>query len=130
MMNSVTRTVRRPSRQWTVRVSYPENCRLSPSDRTMTSYAIHKVFADGIVDICTLRDLRRMLHPTGAAADAVDTQLRLIHCERFERLPPEVVAVVPDLIGAFLGVSVQPIDEDAQATTRAVLEHAADAVPA
>jgi hypothetical protein len=116
------RFARRAARAWNVRVEFPERCPRSDAEKTMVAYAVHKVFVDRYVDISTLRDVRRLLDQGTEARpdDAVEMQLRLLHCEKFERLPAEVLDLVPTLVGRYLGVTVTRLAGDDVPTLRPV----------
>jgi hypothetical protein len=117
------RITRRATRAWNIRVEFPATCTRSEAEKTMVAYAIHKLFGDGYVDISTLRDVRRLLDSgTDERADeGVEVQLRLLHCEKFERLPVEVLELVPSLVGRYLGVRITRLGDEVP-TLRPVAE--------
>ena len=88
-----------------VSIDYPEQFPLRGVDWAFFDYILKKMFRKRWVDPC---DLRRLQTKLGREKDLPD-ELQSIGFDRFQELPSEIVAALPQLIGQHLGVTITPL---------------------
>jgi len=90
-----------------VSLSYPDKIQLSTWDKAIFEHLLRKMFQKEWVDVTTLDECLKKQARERDLSDPLRSDLAALHCEAFSDLAPDIVAALPDKVGAYLNVTIR-----------------------